>query len=170
MSEFSLTLIADAIRTVERMSLAERERLADEIYLRQPNLLASVLVLHRMGVSLNQLEVPIFILLVVYQAMNASGLIWPVIQEDIQERCLQRLTGSILFSESLSPELRAQAEEQRTAGHRQRNLLAFVYGYLGEHDLLSVRSEAEKYLLLASLNLVECVAATAPEDAARDRS
>jgi hypothetical protein len=39
----------------------------------------------------------------------------------------------------------------------QRYLLAFVYGYLGEHDLLRVRTEAEKYLLMAALNLVECV-------------
>lgn len=37
-------------------------------------------------------------------------------------------------------------------------LLAFVYGYLGDHDLLAVRTEAEKYLMLATLNLVECVA------------
>ena len=40
----------------------------------------------------------------------------------------------------------------------QRYLLAFVYGYLGDHDLLRVRTEAEKYLLLAALNLAECVA------------
>lgn len=33
-----------------------------------------------------------------------------------------------------------------------------MYGYLGEHDLLRVRTDAEKYLLLACLNLVECVA------------
>ncbi len=32
------------------------------------------------------------------------------------------------------------------------------YGYLGEHDLLRVRTDAEKFLLLAALNLVECVA------------
>ncbi len=37
-------------------------------------------------------------------------------------------------------------------------LLAFVYGYLGDHDLLRVRTDAEKYLMLAALNLVECVA------------
>jgi hypothetical protein len=37
-------------------------------------------------------------------------------------------------------------------------LLAFVYGYLGEHDLLRVRTDSETYLVLATLNLVECVA------------
>jgi len=33
-----------------------------------------------------------------------------------------------------------------------------LYDHLGEHDLLRVRTDAEKYLLLACLNLVECVA------------
>lgn len=47
--------------------------LADEIHARQPNLLASVLVLHRYGVDMLQLEVPIYILLVAFQAMNHCG-------------------------------------------------------------------------------------------------
>lgn len=42
--------------------------------------------------------------------------------------------------------------------HPERYLLAFVYGHLGQHDLLRVRTDAEKFLLLAALNLVECVA------------
>ena len=33
--------------------------------------------------------------------------------------------------------------------HPERYLLAFVYGYLGEHDLLRARTDAEKFLLLA---------------------
>lgn len=37
-------------------------------------------------------------------------------------------------------------------------MLAFVYGYLGDHDLMRVRTDAEKYLLLAALNLAECLA------------
>jgi hypothetical protein len=36
--------------------------------------------------------------------------------------------------------------------------MAFVYGYLGDHDLMAVRTEAEKYLMMGALNLVECVA------------
>lgn len=40
----------------------------------------------------------------------------------------------------------------------KRFLLAFVYGYLSDRDLLGVRTDAEKYLVLAALNLAECVA------------
>jgi hypothetical protein len=162
MSELSQAQVVQAAIAVEHMSAAQRVELADEIYLRQPNLLASVLVLERMGVSLQQLEVPIYILMVAYQAIKASGLNWPLITEDVQERCLQRLSGSIQFDEGLSPELMGQAAQQRVGGHAQRYLLAFVHGYLRDHDLLAVRSDAEKYLLLAAFNLVECIAATAP--------
>lgn len=162
MSELSQAQVVQAVVSVERMSAAQRVQLADEIYLRQPNLLASVLVLERMGVSLQQLEVPIYILMVAYQAIKASRLDWPLITEDVQERCLQRLNSSIRFDEGLSPELMRQAAQQRVDGHAQRYLLAFVHGYLRDHDLLAVRSDAEKYLLLASFNLVECIAATAP--------
>jgi hypothetical protein len=169
MSELSQAQVVQAAIAVERMSAAQRVELADEIYLRQPNLLASVLVLERMGVSLQQLEVPIYILMVAYQAIKASGLNWPLITEDVQERCLQRLSGSIQFDEGLSPELMRQAAQQRVGGHAQRYLLAFVYGYLRDHELLAVRSDAEKYLLLAAFNLVECIAATAPGGAPQRR-
>lgn len=169
MSELSQAQVVQAAIAVERMSAAQRVALADEIYLRQPNLLASVLVLERMGVSLQQLEVPIYILMVAYQAIKASGLNWPLITEDVQERCLQRLSGSIQFDEGLSPELMRQAAQQRVGGHAQRYLLAFVHGYLRDHELQAVRSDAEKYLLLAAFNLVECIAATAPGGAPQRR-
>jgi hypothetical protein len=38
----------------------------------------------------------------------------------------------------------------------------FAFGQLKEHDLLSVKTEAEKYLMLAAINLIDCIAATAP--------
>lgn len=53
----SAKLLANAVVTVEAMNTEARIRLADEIYEQQPNLLASVLALPRMGVSLDQLEV-----------------------------------------------------------------------------------------------------------------
>lgn len=33
-----------------------------------------------------------------------------------------------------------------------------MYGHLGQHEMLCVRTDAEKFLQLAALNLVECVA------------
>ena len=60
------SIVVQAMLDVDRMDLREREALVDEIYLHQPHLLASVLVLQRVGASLEQMEIVLNILLVVY--------------------------------------------------------------------------------------------------------
>ena len=158
-----MTLLTQAVMVranidVSGMSAQQKVELADEIYAQQPNLLASILVLPRYGVDVLQLEVAIHVLLVAFQAMKHCGHAVPTISEDVQETCLQRLTATMRFTEGVPPELVAQMITKFCADHPERYLLAFVYGHLGEHDLLRVRTDAEKYLLLAALNLVECVA------------
>jgi hypothetical protein len=147
-----------AANDVNGMGPAEKVGLADEIFAQQPNLLASILALPRMGIGIVELEVPLHILLVTFQAMKRSGHAWPLVTEAVQETCMQRLTARARFSEGLPGDLADQVVQQFCDEHPERYLLAFVYGYLGDHDLLRVRTDAEKYLLLAALNLVECVA------------
>ena len=71
---------------------------------------------------------------------------------------MQRLTARLRFNEGLPAGLADQVVAQFCEEHAERYLLAFVYGHLGERDLLRVRTDAEKFLLLAVLNLVECIA------------
>lgn len=155
--------LVQAAIDVNAMSHDQKVRLADEVYEHQPNMLASILVLPRMGVSMAQLEVPLHILLVTFQAMKRSGRTWPVISEAVQETCLQRLTARARFNEGLPDQLATKVVKQFCDEHPERYLLAFVYGYLGDHDLLSVRTDAEKSLLMAALNLADCVAFAAPK-------
>ena len=42
--------------------------------------------------------------------------------------------------------------------HCERNLLAFVNGYLGEHGLQRVPTDADKYLLFVAFNHIESIA------------
>lgn len=135
-------------------------RLADDVFLAQPSLLGSILVLPRMGVSMPELEIALHILLVAFQVMKRSRHRWDAVTEDVQEACVQRLTARLRFNDGLPDELAAKVAAQFCDEHAERYLLAYVYGYLGEHDLLKVRTDAEKYLLLAVLNLVECIAYT----------
>lgn len=151
-------VLVQAIRDVNAMSPAQKVALADDIFLQQPNLLASILVLANMGVTTLQLEVPLQILLVTFQAMKHSGHTWPIVQEEVQEQCMQRLTARMRFNERLPQRMADGLVKQFCDEHSERNLLAFVYGYLGDHDLLRVRTDAEKYLLLAALNLTESIA------------
>ena len=158
MGVITQAVMVQADMDVNGMDQAQKVRLADEIFAQQPNLLASILALPRMGVGVVQLEVTLHILLVTFQAMKRSGHAWSMVTEAVQETCMQRLTARARFNEGLPGELADQVVQQFCDEHPERYLLAFVYGYLGDHDLLRVRTDAEKYLLLAALNLAECVA------------
>jgi len=153
-----MEVVALAAIDVGALDRDGKVRLADEVFVAQPNLLGSILVLPRMGVSMQELEVPLHILLVAFQAMKRSRHHWDTVTEDVQEACMQRLTARLRFSEGLPAELAAKVATQFCDEHAERFLLAFAYGYLGDHDLLKVRTDPEKYLLLAVFNLVDCIA------------
>ena len=75
-------MITQAVRVqadidVRGMGPAQKVRLVDESFAQQPNLLASILALPRMGVDMRELEVPVHILFVTFQAMRRSGHAWP---------------------------------------------------------------------------------------------
>lgn len=161
--------VVQAMRTIEHMDAQQQLRLGDEIFAHQPNLLASIVVLRRMGASDAQIGVALHVLFVTWLAMQASGHQWPVISEDDQDLCMQRLTARVRFAEGLSVELTRQAVEQHIGEHREQHLLAFAYGHLRANAMLAVRSDAEKYVVLAALNLVECIAFCSPRTARRSR-
>lgn len=158
MGRLTQWVVIEADIAVRRMRHDQKVRLADEIYAQQPNMLAAILALPQMGVDMAQLEVALHVLFVTFQAMKLSGHPWPLVTEDIQDGCLQRLTARARFTEGLPQELATKVVEQFHTEHAERYLLAFVYSWLGDNDLMAVRTEAEKYLMLGALNLVECVA------------
>lgn len=140
------------------MDLAQRERLADELFAMQPHVLASFLVQRELGVSLPKMNFLIEIMLICFQAMKESGLIWPRISEDEQERQMNRLCGSIMFNEGLPADFRDPALRQYTDGHPEQDLLAFVNDEMA-HWLQRVDpEESDKFVLMAALNFVNCIA------------
>ena len=97
MTIISKSVVGQAIATIEEMENRQRELLADEIHAHQPQLLASVLAQQTLGVSLEQIDVLLNLLLVSYQAMKVSGHAWHVVTAESQERCFARLAGRIRF-------------------------------------------------------------------------
>ena len=80
--------------------------------------------------------------------MKISSGSWPVISEDVQERCLGRVSGRVRFIEGLSPQLQTQATADAAGDHPEQQLLAYVFGKFKESDLLGIKTEAEKMLML----------------------
>jgi len=67
MSPISCQILTKAVSTVQAMDLKTKEQLADKIFRTQPNMLASVVVLDRFGVSMEKINSPLNILLFVSQ-------------------------------------------------------------------------------------------------------
>ena len=123
MGVITQAVMVQAAIDINGMDHAQKVRLADEIAAQRPNLLASILVLPRMGVDLEELEVPLHILLVTFQAMKRSGHVWPIVSEDVQDRCMQRLTARARFNEGLPGDLAKQMVQQFCDEHPERYLL-----------------------------------------------
>jgi hypothetical protein len=163
MSRITIDNVTEAIRKVRSMSLREKEALAEEIHLCQPHMLASCLVQSKLGVNPTAVEFLLNILLVCYQSMKESGLQWSVITEDEQERQMQRWVGAVHFSEHAVGAAGADdAREQYSNQHPEQPLLAFVLSetnqWLREISQRNAEAESDKFVMMTSLNLVNCVA------------
>ena len=102
------------------------------------------------------------VLFVFHELMKLRGKSWPVISEDVEERCLTRISGRVRFIEGLTPELQTRTISDAIATHPEQQLPAYVFGKFKENGLLGIETKAEKILMLAALNLVECIAETTP--------
>lgn len=165
MPAITKSAIAEAITAVGKMDNRQRELLADDIHSHQPQLLASVLAQQQFGASLEQIEVLLNVLLVSYRAMKNSGHVWPVVSEEMQERCFARFAGRIRFLEGLTNDQKDTAISDAVTDHSEKWLLAFVFDELQTHDLLVIDTDAKKFLVLCALGMVECVAEAASHSA-----
>jgi hypothetical protein len=121
-------------------------------FVKQPQLLTAVLAQQRFGASLEQVEVLLNLLLVSYQAMKVSDAVWQTITEDMQERCIARLTGGIRFIEGFAEKQVTEAISGSLTDHKEKWLLAYVLDKLGAHGLKNVENETQKYMVLTALS------------------
>lgn len=159
----SVEHVAAAVRKLQLMDLPQKTAIIDEIHLKQPNLLASCLVQRNLGADDQTVGFLLNLLLTCYVAMRESGFEWPLISESEQERELERTVGAILFSEQLTdPAAANAARAQYISAHPEQPLLALVTTECNAwlHDLAQRKAEKEsdKYVMMASVNLVNCIA------------
>lgn len=147
-----------ALTRIEAMSPAEQERVCDEIAATQGNLLASVLVQQQLGGSIDDAQILIEILIVMYVAVKESGLSLAPVSEAEQEDHLRRLVESIKFSDGLEDRFLDSSVEQYLRNHPEPNLLAFALQKMAQAGMTRNPAESAKYPLLAGLNLANCLA------------
>ena len=140
------------------MNMSQKERLADEVFQKQPHVLASCLAQKQLGVCLEKMEFLVELMLICFQAMKESGLTWQLITEDEQERQLARYVGAVRFGEDLPAGLRERAMAQYIEAHPEKELLAFVHGETAKWLQRIVPDESDKYVVLAAMTLMNCIA------------
>ncbi|MBF0503456.1 MAG: hypothetical protein HQM09_25300 [Candidatus Riflebacteria bacterium] len=140
------------------MEMKEKEQLIDEIHLKQPHMLASFLVQKRLGITIEKMDFLLNILLICFQAMKTSGLEWPIISEDLQERQLTNFVGAVKFGDDLAAGLRNQVINQYIESHPEKDLLAYVNGEIVQWLSHVVACETDKYIMMAAISFVNCIA------------
>jgi hypothetical protein len=158
MTRISLEAMARAMRAVEAMNLRQREALTDEIFLAQPHMLGSVLVLPKLGVSMEKTEFAIELLLLCFQAMKESGRTWPLITEDDQELQQRIYVTTVRLGEDLSPSQQDRLMQQYMGNHPEQNLLACIGARTADWLERIDPEDSDRYVMLAAANFVNCIA------------
>ena len=158
MSRISIPILVQAIKTVQAMDQKQKESLADELFHAQPTLLGCCLVLPKLGVALEKMELPIEWLFICFQAMKESGLPWPRISEDELERQAIRYTAMLKSSESMSPASIKKTQEQYLANYPEPALLAYVSTETTKWLSSVAPEDSDRHVLLAAMNVVNCIA------------
>lgn len=104
MSRISQAAMVAAIRGAQALDLqGSREALADEVFYAQPNLLASVLVLPRLGVALSKADFALDMLFACFLAMKASNSTWPSSPRTIRTASCSALWPSAASATTSAP-------------------------------------------------------------------
>src|SRR5450759_1622490 len=126
MSRISHNALAQAIAKVRAMDMKQKEQLAHELFRAQPHLFGSFLVQKQLGVSVEKMDFLVDLLFMCFQAMKESGLTWPLITEDEQDRQMKRFIASVKVGDDSGKSLRGQSMQQYIENHPEKELLAYV--------------------------------------------
>jgi hypothetical protein len=147
-----------AIEKAETMDLKNKELACDKIFVEQPNLLASVLVMQQMGSSLEEIDVLLNILIVFHLALLESGQKIAKVSEQDQDHQLRLFENTVKFSEGMDSNLIDSSINQYIKSQKHPLLLSFVAGVMKDAGFYEKQNESSKYLIMAGINLANCVA------------
>jgi len=146
-----------AIQIANNMSVKDKEFVCDEIFIEQPNLLASVLVQVKMGNTMEEVDVLLDILIVLYLAHKESGEKIERITEDEQEHELRIYAEVLKFTEGMDLIAVVSSFNQYFPSQDDRILFDYVVSKMKDARFFENQKECSKYLLMAGINLINCI-------------
>jgi hypothetical protein len=159
MAKIQQSALVKAIDQFNDMDITAKEKIADEIYREQPNLLASVIVLNQMGNRLEHVEVILNILMVSYLALKNSGIKINKVSEKIQQKELEKLVNHANLTKNIDSKKEFEAMSRFVYDKSEEILMAFVLSTMEEAGLADLPKESSKYLMMSGINIVNCIGA-----------
>lgn len=155
MVKISIESLQKAITRADNLSIDEKVVLFDKIYIDQPNVLASILVQKQLGNSLEHIEVLLNILLVSYLSLEEAGISIVQISEEEQELQMEMLVTRVSNIDSA----KVDSIKDYINANSERLLFAYACDEMTKAGLLELQEESSKYLIMAGINIVNCIAA-----------
>jgi hypothetical protein len=150
----STTMVASAVGRIARLDQAGRERMLDEVITSQPEPTGFVLALSRMGLPASELDHVLHVLFVIAECFRMK------VRKPLPQITKEMLEVAARKISAMGKLLQGDADEaERMTGmivesHKERNLFAYVVGYLDEHGLTQP-SPAHEHAVFAAAVVLE---------------
>jgi len=144
MTPIKIKNIAKSINFVNSLELNEKLAELDKIHQSQPHAFLTVLSLSQDGVSMEKVEHALTVLLVIHKVFSdaAVGLKIPLISKRMLDDSLE---NNIAILQAIGQGWLTTDESIHS--YFEKNILAYLVGYLKDHDLISPSEEHERLLI-----------------------
>jgi len=159
MGKIRSAALTEAIKKADSMTLIESEKYLDEINCKQPLLMKSVIDLHYEGNSLEQVDVIVGLLIVTSLALEYSDIIIEEVSMTDYEIQMNSYVNHLKRIDVLKSKKKKVEIQKYIKSNPEKLLMAYVYGKINEAGLTKLNTEGAKYLVMAGVNIVNCVAA-----------
>ncbi|MDD5673395.1 MAG: hypothetical protein PHC61_04475 [Chitinivibrionales bacterium] len=148
--------MVESIQHVMSLDIRGKEKLADEIFVTQPNLLGTVVVLAKLKVPMAKMDEVFFILFVLYEAFQKrSGVDIPLVTEDMIEDAHKNYIAMLKYIDKEGMDEGGNLIGKAMAKSPNRYISAFVIGHLKDHGF-SAYSEENEYCSRAAKVIMDC--------------
>lgn len=157
----SLDQVAASMRRIQDMPQAEKETLCEDIFNRQSNLLAHVLVLHKLDVPIDKVDQVLHVLLVLYDLFTrATPGELPLVSEDMLDEVNQNQWALLKLMNSETPTEASRLCQLAAKSHPEVNAFAYANGTLHEAGISDTWKKEDVYCVSVVRNLVDALSRT----------
>jgi hypothetical protein len=148
----SLQQVAEVIAYVESLDFEAKLKRVDRIFADQPAVLGAVVQLHSLGVDYPVQEHAMHVLLILYECFTRYVSDLPRISKEMVQAAFDNNVAELRFYDGETTEEAARLQRLAALEYPERNVLAFVVGYLDEQ--LPTTDSREKELVINACKAV----------------